>query len=467
VSQGVTTEIVGNCGSSMKHTLGNIPFHPDSEGVLASYDYFEKDTKVPEGAMAAVLDKAEKLRTSVNLAWFCGHNDLRVIAGATGKEVTEEQYEIMEGFLKEAMEAGFIGFSTGLEFAPGINSEPEEVERLAQVVVPYDGNYSSHMRDEGTYILEAVDEFLNVIRKTGLRGTISHLNVKYDNGIPNEYLDKSIQMVKDAREKENLDVYVDMLPTCFASGLAMAILPPWLYADGIEKLKEILADPDGRERVKNDLDRYWRFLGKGQWDRLINVSASYLPEYKGMEFKEIVEKMGKEPADCFLDIIAAAPSVGVLRTVGMQANVFHEQVMIDSVVRDPIYMWMTDATAQDFNNPHKEPTRNIQNYMSMIYFFIRYVRELQAISLEKAVNKVTGMPAKHYQLKNRGEIKVGNFADINVFNLDNLKINATFDNPCQLSEGFDWVIVNGEPVIKNGEHTGERPGKVLRHKKNN
>jgi len=232
-------------------------------------------------------------------------------------------------------------------------------------------------------------------------------------------------------------------------------------------MKEILADPDGRERVKNDLDRYWRFLGKGQWDRLINVSASYLPEYKGMEFKEIVKKMGKEPADCFLDIIAAAPSLGVLRTVGMQANVFHEQVMIDSVVKDPIYMWMTDATAQDFNNPHKEPSRNIQNYMSMIYFFIRYVRELQAISLEKAVNKVTGMPAKHYQLKNRGEIKVGNFADINVFNLDNLKINATFDDPCQLSEGFDWVIVNGEPVIKNGEHTGERPGKVLRHKKNN
>ena len=462
VRQGVTTEIVGNCGYSMRHVLGNTPFDSNADGTTSVYDLFGTDKPVPEGAMAAVLDKAAKLQTSVNLAWLCGHNDIRILAGATGKEISDEQFAVMEKILREALEAGFIGFSTGLEFDPGVNCEPEEVVRLAKIVAEYDGNYCSHMRDEGTYIIEAVDEFLNVIRQTGINGTISHLNVKYDNGIPNDYLEKSTQMLKDAREKEGLSVYADMLPTCFASGMAMAILPPWLYEDGIESVKKVLSTEQGRERVKNDLDRYWRFLGAGQWDRLINVVADYLPEYSGLSFKEIVEKIGKEPVECFLDIIAAAPSMDALRRIEMQANVFHEQIMVDSVVKDPIYMWMTDAFSTGLEHPTLPPTRNVQYYMSMTYFFVRYVRELGAIPIEKAVYKVTGMPASHYRLKNRGELKEGFCADINVFDIDNLKVNSTFANPCQYSSGFDWVIVNGIPVVKNGEHTGERPGQVIR-----
>lgn len=462
VRQGVTTEIVGNCGYSMKHSLGKTPFDSNADGIVSVYDLFETEKSFRKGAMAAVLDKAQKLQPSVNLAWLCGHNDIRLIAGATGKEITSEQFDVMEGLLREALEAGFIGLSTGLEFDPGINSESEEVERLAKIVSEYDGNYCSHMRDEGTYIIEAVEEFLNVIRKTGIRGTISHLNVKYDNGIPNEYLQKSMQMLKDAREKEGLSVYADMLPTCFASGLAMAILPPWLYSEGIEKLHEVLSTPEGREKVKKDLDRYWRFLGAGQWDRLINLTADYLPQYAGMSFKEIVDEIGKEPVECFLDVIAAAPSMEALRNIEMQANVFHEQIMIDSVVKDPIYMWMTDASTTGNEHPILPPMRNTQYYMSMMYFFVRYVRELGSISIEKAVHKVTGMPSSHYRLKNRGILKEGNFADINVFDLDNLKINSTFADPCRYSEGFDWVIVNGIPVVRDSKHTGNRPGKVLR-----
>lgn len=466
VRQGVTTEIVGNCGYSMKHSLGKAPFDSNADGIESVYDYYESDRPFKKGTMAAVLDKAQKLKPSVNLAWFCGHNDIRLLAGATGKEISSEQFATMEAILREALEAGFLGLSTGLEFDPGVNSEPEEVEKLGMIVAEYGGNYSSHMRDEGTYIIEAVQEFLNVVRKAGIKGTISHLNVKYDNGIPNDFLQKSMQMLKDAREKENLSVYADMLPTCFASGFAMAILPPWLYAEGIDKFHEVLSTSEGREKVKNDLDRYWRFLGAGQWDRLINLTADYLPEYAGMNFKEIVNAMGKEPVECYLDVMAAAPTMEALRNVEMQANVFHEQIMIDSVVKDPIYMWMTDSSSTGFDHPHISPTRNVQYYMSMMYFFVRYVRELGAISMEKAVNKVTGMPAAHYNLTKRGVLKEGNFADINIFDLDNLCINSTFADPCQYSSGFDYVIVNGEVVVKDSEHTGKRPGRVLRRNEN-
>lgn len=458
VRQGVTTEIVGNCGYSMRNRLKS--FDKKGDSVKCVYDMVD-EKNIPKGAMAAVLDKAEAMGTSINTAWLCGHNDLRVIAGVNKKEYTKEQFDTMASFLTEAMEAGFIGFSTGLEFDPGILSDAEEVEKLAEIAAHFDGNYSSHMRDEGTYIIEAVEEFLNVIRKTGMRGTISHLNVKYDNGIPNDYLQKTMQMLKDARQDEHLNVYADMLPTCFASGGAQAVLPPWLYENGWDEAKKILASKEGREKVKNDMNRYWRFLSDGGWDRLIGMKACYMPEISGMTFADVVKKWKTTPCDCFLDILALAPTIEDVRSVMMQGTVFYEQTMIDSVVKDPIYLWMTDS----FSTVEKGDiaTNNMQDYMSMMYFFVRYVRELKAISFEEAVSKVTYRPATHYKLQGRGLIKEGYFADINIFELDKLKINATFFEPCRYSEGMDYVIVNGVPVIEKGEHTLKRPGHVLRH----
>jgi len=461
VRQGVTTEIVGNCGFSMRHQLNREDFDPAGNNVTCVYDLVgEKD--IPKGAMAAVLDKMDAMGASMNTAWLCGHNDLRVIADVHTRDITKEQFQVMADFLREAMEAGFIGFSTGLEFDPGVMCRPEEVEQLAKIAAEYDGNYSTHMRDEGTYILEAVNEFLNVIRKTNMRGTVSHLNVKFDNGIPDDVLYKAMQMLKDARDIEHLNVFADMLPTCFATGGCQAMLPSWLYADGWDKAKEILADPAGREKVKNDMNRYWRFLAAGQWDRLLYVYPTYWPEVAKTPFAELVKAWGKEPVDCFLDIIEAAPDIGAVRDLTMTGMVFHEQTMIDSVVKDPIYLWQTDIFVAAEDGP--SASNNMQYYISMAYYFIRYVRELGAISIEEAVCKTTSRAAKHFNIKKRGLLAEGYFADINVFDLNELKINATFTEPNRYSEGMDYVLVNGVPVIEKGKHTGKRPGRTLRNK---
>lgn len=463
LQQGTTTQIVGNCGFSKRHALGGIPFDPAGKDVVCVYDL--PGPEFPKGSMAAVLDKVDTMGASMNNVWLCGHNDLRIMAGLYTKEYTEEQFAVMESFLREAMEAGFAGFSTGLEFVPGVVSEPAEVERLAAIAAEYDGNYSSHMRDEGLYILESIEEFLNVIRATGMRGTISHLNVKYNNSIPDEYLQIGMQKLRDAREKENLDVLADMLPTCFASGDCVAMLPPWLYADGWDKARKTLAGPEGRARVKADMNRYWRFLAAGQWDRLLYMQADYMPEVSTMTFSRWVEKCGKEPVDCFLDIMQAAPTFDAAQQVGMQGNVFHEQVMVDSVIRDPLYLWQTDSrVSHDYAAGCKVSRNNIQDYMSMMYFFVRYVRELGAISIEQAVHKATARPASHYRLEKRGVLAEGCFADINVFDLDALQINATFAEPCHYCSGMDYVIVNGQIVIERGCHTGLRPGRALRRK---
>ncbi len=460
VRQGVTTEIVGNCGMSMRHSHNVQDFDPKGKNIQCVYDMVgQKD--IPKGAMANVLDKFDAMGASMNLGWLCGHNDLRVIAGVNTEKASEEQFAIMESFLREAMEAGFVGFSTGLEFDPGILCKPEEVERLAKVVAEYDANYSTHMRDEGTYIVEAVEEFLNVIRKTGLRGTISHLNVKYDNGIPNEYLFKCMQMVKDAREFEHLNVYADMLPTCFSTGCVLAMLPPWLYADGWDKAKQILADKDGREKVKGDMNRYWRFLADGQWDRLLKVIAPYMPEVSKKSFAEVVEEWGKEPIDCFLDIVQAAPDISDIRNATMIGLQFKEEIMIDSVIKDPVYLWETDGFVASTEGP--TASTNMQTYMSTAYYLVRYVRELKAISLESAINKMTYRAAQHFKLDKRGLLTEGYYADVNVFGLDDIKINATFNDPARYSTGMKAVIVNGTPVVMDDVHTGARPGKALRH----
>ena len=461
VRQGVTTEIVGNCGWSLDHVLHGIPFDPAGDGVTCIYDI--DNEKYPKGSMAAVLDKMEAMGASMNTAWLCGHNSLRRIAGLHTTDYTEEQFQMMEDMLREAMEAGFIGLSTGLEFVSGIISRPEEVERLAVIAAEYDGNYSSHMRDEGTYLLEAVNEFLNVIRKSGLRGTISHLNVKYDNGIPNDYLQKAMNMLKDARSIEKLNVMCDMLPTCFATGTAVAMLPPWLYANGWDEARRIMGTPEGRAKIKADFNRYWRFLDAGQWERLLYVQPKYMVEIGKKPFMELAQEWGKEPFDCFIDIIAAAETMEDAQKVEMQGMVFHEQTMVDSVVTDPIYMWQTDSRVTVEDGELSKRTANVQNYMSMAYFFIRYVKELGAISIEKAVQKATSVPAKHFKLEKRGVLGEGYYADINVFDLNELKINSTFSDVCKYSSGMYYVIVNGTPVIAEGEHTGARSGKVLRH----
>lgn len=459
VRQGITTEIVGNCGFSMRHSI-KVPFDKAGDGIECVYDLAGKNVDIPKGAFANTLLKMEKMGASINTAWLCGHNDLRVIAGLNTTDYTQKQFAVMESFLREALEAGYIGFSTGLEFDPGILSRPEEVERLAAVAEEYDGIYTTHMRDEGTYIIEAVEEFLNVIRKTKMRGMISHLNVKYDNGIPNEYLEKCMNMLKSARENERLDVFTDMLSTTYGTGCAQAILPPWLYENGWDKAREILGNDESREKVKRDLDRYWRFLGYGQWDRLLRIVAPHMPEVTAMSFDELCKAWNRSPVDAFLDVFMKTETIEQARNIEMVGVMFKERTMIDTVVNDDIYFWMSDSYTTVEEGEAR--TGNMSDYMGYLYFFTRYVKELGVISIEKAVNKATKRVAEHYRLTGRGQLKEGYFADINIFSLDNLKINATFTDPCKYCSGLDYVIVNGVPVIENGNHTKKRAGKVLR-----
>jgi N-acyl-D-amino-acid deacylase len=178
---------------------------------------------------------------------------------------------------------------------------------------------------------------------------------------------------------------------------------------------------------------------------------------------ELCRERGQELFDVFLDVMQSAPDIVAATGVLAQAVFFEEQTLIDTVIRDPLYLWESDSRTTTFDGPLAKNNQNIQNYMSIAYFLVRYVRELGVISIEDAVKKLGSLPAHHFRLMGRGRLEVGCFADVNVFDLNALQIHATLEQVNQYCTGMDYVIVNGTPVIAQGEHTKARSGRVLRH----
>lgn len=455
IRQGVTTEIVGHCGMVGPAFAPQLIEHK-ADDLISIYDAMP-----PAGSFKAVFPKIEKIGISENLMWFCGHNKLREIAGITGEEYSQEQFMLMERHLREAMDSGFAGLSTGLEFSPGSKASPEEITRLVGIVKEYEGIYTSHIRNRDATVKEALEEFIDVIRQYRIRGVVSHLSIRENTGAPENALRDCISRLQQVREVENLNILTDMIPTLNAMGPMSALLPDWVTSEGCDNARKILSDPEKRKILRGDCDRYWRFIHRGEWDRVRVQYAPAFPEITRMSFPEIARKWKKDEWDCLFDILASAKDQVELKKTMMISRAFSEEDVIQSIT-DPLFMWAVDGYTTVIEGPLAAETCNPKHYMDMMYFFTHHVRDNQVISLEKAVSKLTSMPANFYGLRQRGQIQEGFFADINIFNLANLKTGATFEEPYVYSTGMDYVIVNGVPVISRGKHTHERPGRILR-----
>lgn len=457
IRQGVTTEIVGHCG------MVGPAFAPQMIDRNANDLICVYDAMPPTGNFKMVFPKIEKIGISENLMWFCGHNKLREIAGITGRDYSEEQFAVMERYLREAMDCGFAGLSTGLEFLPGSNASPKEIHRLVGIIKEYEGIYTSHIRNRDTGVKEALEEFINVIRTYRIRGVVSHLSIRENTGAPDNALHDCISRLRQVRDEENLNILTDMIPTLNAMGPMSALLPDWVTSEGWDNARKILLDPKKRKILRGDCDRYWRFIHCGEWERVRVQYAPAFPEITGMSFPEIARKWKKDEWDCLFDILAAAKDQVDLKKTMMMSRAFSEEDIVYSIT-DPLFMWAVDGYTTVNAGPLADETGNPKHYMDMMYFFTHHVQKNKVISLERAVSKLTSMPANFYGLRKRGQIQEGFYADINVFRLADLKTGASFENPYVYSEGMDYVIVNGVPVISRGDHTHERPGRIIRLK---
>jgi N-acyl-D-amino-acid deacylase len=393
------------------------------------------------------------------LAWFVGHSTIRAAAGVAvpSNEVTTDQMKAMENHVREAMDAGVLGLSTGLEYEPGRLASTDEVTQLANIAGAHGGMYASHIRNYDEHLQPAVEEFVQIVKESNTSGQLSHLNVRENTGAPQGAWCRAVETLELIREK-GFDIQTDCIGYENGIGKLASILPPWILEGGAGQAALRLKDPAVRKRLRTECDRYWRFIHRDDWHRVRIIQEKPFPEIVGKNFEEIAEFWGKDPWDCYFDILAAAGAgMDDLIAVGMLFTEEH----VAEMVSHPLFNLEADIISSNLDSPLRNALPFKASYAGMIYFLTCHVRQRQTLRLEGAVRKMTSMPATHFGLRDRGLLRKGYFADVVVLDYAKLDDRATDSRPFAYARGVEHVIVNGTMVINHSEHTGARPGRNL------
>lgn len=449
IHQGITFELVGNCGSSTA-PLNDEMRQEAIENTLLGGDAgltWEWDT------FTSYLDTLRRIGTSVNVGALVGHGTVRTLAmGMVDSEPTPGQMEIMQTEVKLAMEAGAFGISTGLIYPPNVYAKTAEIISLARIAANYGGIYTSHIRGEGDTVLDAIDEAIRVGREANIPVQISHLKAEYRPNWPK--MKENLARIEKARS-EGLDVNADMYPyTACNTGLT-SLLPDWAHVGGRNELmKRLIADGD-RARMRSEMSSIATRDAPGYWERTFISFCAQKPEYEGHHIQEIADGMGKLPEDTVMDILLAVSGAAemiqfLMCEENVEMGLKYAQVMIG-----------TDGegrAAEGLLSSGKPHPRNFGTFPRVLGY---YTREKKILPLEETIRKMTSLPAAKLHLKDRGTLKKGNYADITIFDPLNVVDKSTFTHPQQYPEGIIHVMVNGKSVINNGVHTRVKPGKII------
>lgn len=439
VRQGITTECTGNCGSSAapKALLRG----EDSAGGQHLRDY------------AKTL---ETVGISVNHAPLIGQGSLRANQiGLVDRPLSEEERKGVSQELKKALRAGAFGLSTGLEYSPGRFTPAEEIHELARIVQQQNCIYASHIRNEEAKLLPAIEEVLNVGRATGVRVQVSHLKAA---GKPNwPQMEQAIALIEAARA-EGVDVMADAYPyTAYSTGLNI-FLPDWALDGGAAATNTRLQSPTDRARLREEVAP--RVMSDpGDYDLVVisSVSATGDPACVGKNLREIAAMRNIEPVEAVLALIEE--NNGEVSFVGHGMS----EDNVARVLKHPLVMIGSDGFAMQPPVPGQAATqphpRSYGTYPRVLGY---YVREKEILTLPAAVRKMTAMPAARLGLQDRGRIDVGMKADLVVFDTETVGERSTFAMPHQYPTGIEHVFVNGVAVVEKDNHTGARPGRVLR-----
>ena len=422
VRMGVTSLVTGNCGSSTTD-------------------------------VGQFLNRIHEKPLAVNLATLIAHGSVRrKVIGLDDRAPTPAELSQMESLVEQGMKDGAVGLSTGLIYVPGSYAKTDEITDLARVVARYGGLYATHMRNEGEFVVDAIKESILIGEQAHLPVEISHFKIssrKLWGQSP-----ATIQLVRDARAR-GLVVTVDQYAYTASSTSLDTRLPGWLRAGGLEEAKKRLADPATRDRVRAEMkDALKR---SGFKDFSYAMVASYQPDksFNGKSIAEITKIVrGKSDAKNQIEQIIAMYEAG---GAGMIYHGMNEDD-VRRIMREPFTMIASDSGVRQVDESVPHP----RGYGNNARVLARYVRELQLVSLEDAVRKMTSLPAQTFYLRDRGLLREGFAADIVIFDERTIADHATFEKPHQYPSGIDFVLVNGLPVFENGQMTNARPGMALR-----
>ncbi len=453
IRQGVTLEVFGEGWSmgplseKMKQEM------PTSQGDI-KYD-------IDWSTLDEYLQSLVKRGISPNVASFIGATTVRINhIGYEDRAPTDEEMESMKAMVRQAMEDGALGVGSSLIYAPAFYSSTEELIELCKVASEYDGMYISHMRSEGNRIMESIDELMRIANEANIRAEIYHLKMSGKENW-NKY-DDVIKKIDSARAA-GLHITTDMYTyVAGATGLD-ASMPPWVQEGGYEKWSERLQDPAIRKKVLEEMTTptdEWENLmyAAGTPDNLLLVGFENdsLRHYTVKTLAEVSKIHGKSPEETAMDLVVTDGSrVGTVYFLMTEDNV-KKQVAL------PYMSFGSDAGSMAPEGVFLNSSTHPRAYGNFARVLGKYVRDENIISIEEAVRKLTSLPASNLKIKKRGSLTEGYFADLAIFNPETIQDHATFAEPHQYSTGMVHVFVNGEQVLKDGEHTGATPGQVVR-----
>lgn len=444
IHQGVTTELVGNCGTSIALVAQGANFLMERRwaergGIVVDWHGF-----------ADFFSRVENLGIAINIASLAGHGTIRKgVLGFEQRPPDAQELSAMREIVAQAMADGAYGLSTGLEYLPGGYAQLDEICAMAEIARDAGGFYASHIRNEGDTLVESIAEGLAVGERTGIPVQLSHHKSE---GRKNwGKVKTTLGMMQKARES-GLDVLTDQYPyTAYMTGLTVILLPEWANAGSSEETMARLADPAVRERIAAEVN-----ADPPAWDNIVIGVARGRRDAQGLSLAELARKEGKTPLDSALDLIVQENGwVGA-------AHFAMSEEDVEYVMRDPHTMIGSDAVSSSPQGVMAQDKSHPRSYGTFARVLGLYVRERGVLSLSEAIRRMTSLPALRLKLSDRGRLAPGMKADIAIFDAGRVEDLATFDEPHQFPRGVEYVLVNGRLAIDHGEQSDLRAGKVLR-----
>ena len=453
IRQGVTLEIMGE-GESMG------PLNPQMKKDMVSQ---QGDLRydVPWTTLGGYLEHLEKRGVSCNVASFVGATTVRVHEiGYADRVPTLEELARIKKLVQHAMEEGALGVASALIYAPAFYAKTDELVELAKAAAPYGGIYIWHLRSEGNRLLEAAEELISISRQAGIPAQIYHLKAAGEANWPK--MAPLLARIEAARA-EGLRITADIYTYPAAATGLDAAMPPWVQEGGYGEWAKRLKDPAIRERVRREMTTptdAWEnlYLAAGSPEKvlLVGFKNPALKPLTGKTLAEVSKLRGKSPEETAMDlVIEDGTRVGVVYFLMTEDNLRQQ-------LRKPWVMIDSDAASMAPEGPFLKSNPHPRAYGTFARLLARYVRDEKVLTLADAVRRLTSLPAETLHLDRRGALRPGCFADVVVFDPAKVQDHATFDQPHQYSTGVRDVFVNGQAVLRDGEHTGAKPGRVVR-----
>ena len=453
IYQGITTEVTGEGGSAAPLNRAIV------EADRPAYAHYK--VNVDWQTFRQYFARLEKQGIGINLASYVGATQVRrVVLGDADVQPTPEQLEKMKALVRDAMRDGAVGVSTSLEYAPAPYAKTEEIIALASEASKFGGIYATHMRNESDTVIEAIDEALRIGREANIPVEIWHLKVAGKNNWGR--MPEVVAKISQARAQgADISANTYAYPAWFNS--MSAFVPPWAHDGGDAKLVERLKDPATRARIRRDLetpskdwDNEWQEIPGPEAVMIGVVQNPELRKFQGKRLSEIAEAQHKDAMDTLFDLLVEDRAFTECAVFGMS------EPDVALALQQPWVSIDNDSSGTSPDGILGEEHPHPRAYGTFPRILRKYVREERKLTLEDAIRKFSALPAQRMRLTDRGVLKQGMWADVVVFDPETVRDVATFDDPNRLSEGMEFVLVNGVPVIENGKMTGALPGKVLR-----